>query len=609
MAALIRLLGAPGIESVGAPAPHPRGRKSWALLAYLVLCERPPARQQLASLLFPDAADPLGALRWSLADIRRTVGDLATVEGDPVRVVLAEGVTTDIALVLAGSLGSREVPVDGELLTGMTFESCPAFETWLHVERRRIANEWESVLRERSLRQLAAGQFRSALGTAARLVESNPLDENHQVLLVRCLAAAGLHADAVAQVDRCVDLFRRELGVAPSPALSRAADVGRGGAPRNHDQGRASAVALLEAGEAAVSAGSIESGLHCLRRSVTEAAAVGDDRLRMRALIALGSALVHAVGGRDEEGSAVLHEALAVSEVVGDGPAAGRASRELAFVDIQAGRRQRAEQWLARAESLSEDDVARAAVLGMRGLNLSEMAEYGAALEVLMRSVDLAMRGGSRRQAAWSWSMAGRNHVMCGDLGRAVFALDTALDIARSERWVAFEPWPESLRGEVERLAGRLDRAHECYTHAFALACEVGDPCWEGMAARGHGLLAAATGDYADALDWLADAERRCVRWPDANQWIHGHVLDASCAVAVAAGSPHAPGLVDRLTKVASRSGMRELVVRAHMHGAALGRSGAVASARAAAALIDNPVLDELVSGTGLRHSTEEQPR
>src|SRR6476469_10024526 len=96
---VIRLLGAPSIEVDGAPAPGPRGRKTWALLAYLVLAERPPTRHRLAELLFGGADDPLGALRWSLAELRRSLGGHASLGGEPVRLVLADGVTTDVALL------------------------------------------------------------------------------------------------------------------------------------------------------------------------------------------------------------------------------------------------------------------------------------------------------------------------------------------------------------------------------------------------------------------------------------------------------------------------------------------------------------------------------
>lgn len=55
----IRLLGRPAIEGGDAP----RGRKAWALLAYLLSSDSSPTREQLAGLFFEDADDPLRALR------------------------------------------------------------------------------------------------------------------------------------------------------------------------------------------------------------------------------------------------------------------------------------------------------------------------------------------------------------------------------------------------------------------------------------------------------------------------------------------------------------------------------------------------------------------
>ena len=70
----IRLLGRPSIERSDGASYRLRSRKSWALLAYLVLSEAAPTRSQLAGLLFGEADDPLRALRWSLAEIRRCLG-------------------------------------------------------------------------------------------------------------------------------------------------------------------------------------------------------------------------------------------------------------------------------------------------------------------------------------------------------------------------------------------------------------------------------------------------------------------------------------------------------------------------------------------------------
>src|SRR5262245_25055315 len=95
----IRLLGPPMIERDGEPTRPPRGRKAWALLGYLLLADRPPSRAHLAELLFADADDPLGALRWTLAELRRALGRPGVLTGDPVTVAFGDEVTVDVRAV------------------------------------------------------------------------------------------------------------------------------------------------------------------------------------------------------------------------------------------------------------------------------------------------------------------------------------------------------------------------------------------------------------------------------------------------------------------------------------------------------------------------------
>src|SRR5688572_27621743 len=91
MTLAIHLLGRPFVERDGVPMPSPRGHKPWALLALLLLSPVPPSRERLASLLFSDAEDPLGSLRWNLAEVRRLLGPDVRLEGDPVRLELPAG--------------------------------------------------------------------------------------------------------------------------------------------------------------------------------------------------------------------------------------------------------------------------------------------------------------------------------------------------------------------------------------------------------------------------------------------------------------------------------------------------------------------------------------
>jgi len=400
---------------------------------------------------------------------------------------------------------------------------------------------------------------------AAHLVSQEPLDQAGQELLIRCLTRAGRRRAAETQLAECEALLRRELGVEPGPELRRAAGQTDGiaaGAVGDSD----AALGQLEAGQAALDAGAVEPGVQILRQACAEAVASDDVSLQARTLAALGSALVHAVRGRDEEGAVHLHEALRLAEACGERSIAAAACRELGYIDVQAGRAPSAGRWLTKATDLAEGNDELCAVLGVRGMALSDRAHYGAALDLLNKSVARAERCGRRRQAALSLSLIGRVHMLRGDLSLALPPLDESLALVAAERWTAFRPWPEALRAEASLLMGRPDQAAERLDHAFRLACQLGDPCWEAMGARLTGLLTAAAGNPVKAREQLADAMARATRVSDAYAWVHAHVLDSSAAIAVETGAQDAVESVDDLagrpTAVLSSAGARELTPR-----------------------------------------------
>ena len=80
-----------------------------------------------------------------------------------------------------------------------------------------------------------------------------------------------------------------------------------------------------------------------------------------------------------------------------------------------------------------------------------------------------------------------------------------------------------NMVGDCMLAEGAVDGAAEAYEHAFALGCQLGDRCWEGMGARGIGLLEERRGAVEDAIDWLDDARTRCVGVADAYLWIEAY--------------------------------------------------------------------------------------
>src|SRR6476661_9046322 len=209
----VQLLGRPQISDSAGNVQQLRSRKSWAVLAYLLLGERPPTRSQLASLLFADADDPARALRWSLTEIRRALGPGASIDGDPVVLHLPEDAEVDARVLVAGAwIDSVRLPgLGADLLDGSTIHGAAAFETWLLSEQRHLAAVSEAVLHEAALGSMSVGELDSAVGFAVRLVTLNPLDENNQAALIRMYRLVGDDEAAARQLTACAAMFQREL--------------------------------------------------------------------------------------------------------------------------------------------------------------------------------------------------------------------------------------------------------------------------------------------------------------------------------------------------------------------------------------------------------------
>ena len=106
---------------------------------------------------------------------------------------------------------------------------------------------------------------------------------------------------------------------------------------------------------------------------------------------------------------------------------------------------------------------------------------------------------------------------------------------------------------------GNLDAARELLEQAFALACQVADPCWETWAAHGLGLHAVAAGDEASALSHLADAIKRSRPQRGGHLWSHVWALTQAVPLARHAADPRAEPWYDEALTTAQRSGMRSL--------------------------------------------------
>lgn len=598
----ITLLGPPAVLRDGAPVAAPKGKKVWALLGYLARAGAPLSRERLASLLFSDADDPLGALRWNLAELRRLFDDRAILRGEPLLLQLPAGSSVDVDEVLKGSWRQAVsvASLGGTFLEGLKFPSSAAFEVWLLTERRYLTNASADVMREAAIGRLAEGLPDDAVRLSRRLVELDPFDEAYQALLIRSLAATGDRDSARSQLESCRALLMRELGVTPGPDVRNAIDAPPLHYPVASVGGRATAQALLDAGRSAISAGAVDAGLESLRSAAAEAERLAGTALHAEVLFALGSTLIHSLRGRDEEGSVVLHRAIALGEKAGMRSLVAASRRELGYVEVLRARYGRARAWLDQALDAAADDVAeQGATRTVLGICHSDTGQYAEALTQLEVAVALAEEAADGRQVAFAASFLGRAQLLIGDVPRARRTLERSVRTAQAEGWTSLVPWPESMLGSCMLAEGDVDGAAETFEHAFALGCHLGDPCWEGMGARGIGLVHADRGAIEEAIDWLDDARTRCMRVGDAYRWVQVYCEDALCEVATTYGVDGYAQWIDELERHAARADMRDFVARAYVHRHRGGDPSALAAAAVLAAQVDSAALYQILDAAG----------
>jgi tetratricopeptide (TPR) repeat protein len=326
---------------------------------------------------------------------------------------------------------------------------------------------------------------------------------------------------------------------------------------------RASAVSLLDAGLAALAAGAADAGVECLRRAVADADRSGDTQLSASTRFELGSALVHAVRGYDDEGAVVLASALERARQTGDSGTATKALTELAYADALAGRRTSAANALAEAEQLADGDaLLLSAITGFAGMNLNDWGRRDLAVERFEQSVIWSREAGSQRREIWATGVGAPAMVSVDRPDEARRWLERSLELCEIERWTAFKPWPAAWLAKLSLLDGApVASVREDMEANLALSTQLGDPCWEGVSAEAIGLTYRRDRQFDMALDWMARGRVLCNRVSDRYVWFSGLILRTEAETAIEAGdAERAAALSDQLIVEAARGQMDGLL-------------------------------------------------
>jgi tetratricopeptide (TPR) repeat protein len=508
----IRLLGDPAILDEGGRVRPLRGFQAWALLARVLLARQPLDRRTLSAELFPETADPLGALRWCLASLRKALDCADCLIGDPVVFGQSDTIRVDVWNLDADDF---DVEAAGPLLGSIEPRSSPEFATWLLVERARIAGVVDSRLRQDTIGALSVGDTARAVRLAELGARQNPFEESAHILLVKSLALSGQYEAATRHVEATEAVFLAELGERPSPALRSAARRTTSDRPGGISA-ETFVTSLIQSGQAALSAGAVETGVDCLRRAVSDAETIKDNALRACATLELGTALVHSLRGSDDEGAVLLMQSTELARVAGDAAIAAAGFQELGYVEALAGRRPVAARYLSQALDLAQDPNDLAGIHAVIGFNLVDWGRVAEGLEHYELALDHARSAGNRRRETWALGLGGWGMLAAGRLADADRWLGDCLALIEQQHWIAFHPWPVAVLSE-SRLRQDISPAdlRPALEQACALSCHLQDPCWEAAVARALALTYAAENDLVRAMGWLNEARRRSVRNTD----------------------------------------------------------------------------------------------
>jgi len=525
----IRLLGAPALLRDGAPVPL-TGRKTWGLLAYLLLEPRPPTRIDALTRLSPDADDPQAALRWLLHQVRRAIGPEASIDadGDRLTLRLGSGVRTDVGRLFAERVDpSRAIELaSAELLEGMAFDDAPGFELWLTLQRSRIRSAVLETLWWAAT-QLAATRSDEALTLVERGLAIDPYDEVQHELLVDLLVQRGDRPAAIAHVEATERRFRDELGVVlpasirrplerrPTPSRSVGASIG-------------SARAQLESARTQYAAAAYDTAIATARRAADTALELDDPHLELSALTLLASILIHARRGRDPEAIGLLTRAAQLAATIGDRPTLAEIQRELGYVLLVQGDYGAAEPLLRQAVTLALEDGDAMRIGKARtflGMCLADLGQHELAIPELREAVRRLEAVDEPAWLGYSQGTLARSLMDHGDLagGRAIAA--QGVERARRGGLTVMLPWPLLVAADGALRAGDDAMAADLFEESLAFGRELDDPCWEGLGLRGLGLLRAEAGDRAAAIDLLNQGLDACARYPDVYAWAKALIL------------------------------------------------------------------------------------
>ncbi|HEV2743319.1 MAG TPA: AAA family ATPase, partial [Rubrobacter sp.] len=157
----------------------------------------------------------LRSLEAAVSLARRETPDTSPMGGGAEAAVRRRG-------AIARLEGAREA-YRGEFMEGFSLGDAPEFELWLEAERARWRGVFGELCERLSQLQVETGRLEVATETARLWVRHAPYEEAAHSRLVEILSAAGDPEGAILAFEGFRSGLRRELGIDPSPRMTKLA--------------------------------------------------------------------------------------------------------------------------------------------------------------------------------------------------------------------------------------------------------------------------------------------------------------------------------------------------------------------------------------------------
>jgi DNA-binding SARP family transcriptional activator len=269
--------------------------------------------------------------------------------------------------------------------------------------------------------------------------------------------------------------------------------------------------ALVARSRAEEARGAYDSAMRDLEGAVAAAREVGDQRLEMVALRALGGDAPIALGHPIAHATAHLNRGLQIATSLGDREMEADLLAWLAIIACNGLRFDEAVEYGRRAVAAaraSGSDEALAAALDGRKTSLAyqgEVAELGPVIEELE---PLLRRLGDLFRLHWTLFESGFAAVAGGDWPQAAARFQLALEANRRSGFTAYEAWHVAHLGWLARLQGRYDEALALGNRAEAMTAELPHAWCGAISAALFGTTLFETGSVPAAVSVLERGRR-----------------------------------------------------------------------------------------------------